>query len=103
MIGFAELEQMLDLVAKALGNELLQQVAFVGGCTTGLLITDKVTQEAVRYTGDVDLITHVIGYPSGSLFRRNSQRKDSPPIRNDAARETIIFQRLEALAALNNK
>ncbi len=49
-------------VAKALGDELLLQVAFVGGCTTGLLITDAVTKESVRYTEDVDLITHVVRF-----------------------------------------
>ena len=30
--------QMLKSVAKALGDDLLQKVAFVGGCTTGLLV-----------------------------------------------------------------
>ena len=33
-------EVMLQRVADALGTELLQEMAFVGGCTTGLLITD---------------------------------------------------------------
>ncbi|WP_332847369.1 hypothetical protein [Pseudomonas lactucae] len=37
--------QMLEEVAEALGAELRQQVAFVGGCTTVLLITDEYTQE----------------------------------------------------------
>ena len=63
MSRIEDLEQMLIMVANALGDEMLQQVAFVGGCTTGLLLTDKVTQEAVRYTEDVDLITRAIGYP----------------------------------------
>ena len=54
-------EVMLQRVADALGTELLRQVAFVGGCTTGLLITDAVSREAVRFTDDVDLIVHVIG------------------------------------------
>ena len=43
MNRYNDLETMLLLVAKALGRELLQQVAFVGGCTTGLLVTDKYT------------------------------------------------------------
>ncbi|MEE8059443.1 MAG: hypothetical protein V3T17_16645 [Pseudomonadales bacterium] len=63
MSRYNELEAMLVVVAQALGEELLQQVVFVGGCTTGLLITDSMTQEAIRYTEDVDLITHVMGYP----------------------------------------
>ncbi|MBN8413383.1 hypothetical protein [Halomonas litopenaei] len=32
-------------VAEALGDELRDQVAFVGGCTTGLLVTDALTRE----------------------------------------------------------
>lgn len=54
-------ERML-LVARALGPKLVSQTAFVGGCATGLLITDSMTKESVRYTDDVDLIVHVIGY-----------------------------------------
>jgi len=54
-------EVMLQRVADALGTPLLQEVAFVGGCTTGLLITDEVSREAVRFTDDVDLIVHVMG------------------------------------------
>ena len=69
MNRYNDLETMLLLVAKALGRDLLQQVAFVGGCTTGLLVTDKVTQEVIRYTDDVDLITRVIGYPQWVAFQ----------------------------------
>ena len=54
MSAFNQLEEMIIMVAKALGDELLQEVAFLGGCSTGLLLTDKVTKEAVRYTDDVD-------------------------------------------------
>lgn len=50
------------MVATALGEDLLQQVAFVGGCTTGLLLTDEFSKEQVRHTDDVDLIVHVVGY-----------------------------------------
>ena len=32
--------KMLETVAKALGDELINEVVFVGGCTTGLLVTD---------------------------------------------------------------
>ncbi|WP_272522058.1 hypothetical protein [Providencia sp. PROV202] len=55
-------KEMLLTVAKALGNELLQQVTFVGGCTTGLFVTDEFTKEQVRYTDDVDLIVNIMGY-----------------------------------------
>lgn len=60
-------EVMLQRVADALGGDLLRKVAFVGGCTTGLLITDDVSREDVRFTDDVDLIVHVIGL--GSWYR----------------------------------
>ena len=59
---------MILMVAKALGNELLPQVAFVGGCTTGLFITDEMSKESVRYTDDVDLIIHVLGYTGWHAF-----------------------------------
>lgn len=56
------LQAMLERVATALGPELCQQMTFVGGCTTGLLLTDEYTLEQVRHTDDVDLIVHTLGY-----------------------------------------
>ncbi|WP_425928601.1 hypothetical protein [Pseudomonas sp. NyZ201] len=61
MSVFNTLQSMLCEVAKALGPELCQQMTFVGGCTTGLLLTDAFTREQVRSTDDVDLIVHVMG------------------------------------------
>ncbi|CAO1661610.1 Nucleotidyltransferase [Halomonas sp. NYA30] len=55
-------EAMIAKVAEALGEDLLPQVAFVGGCTTGLLLSDDFSREQVRHTDDVDLIVHVVGY-----------------------------------------
>jgi len=75
MSRYNQLEAMLVVVAQALGEDLLQQVVFVGGCTTGLLITDSMTQEAVRYTEDVDLITHVMGYPQWATFQEQLKEK----------------------------
>lgn len=54
-------KEMLVQVATAL-DELLPQVVFIGGCTTGLFLTDDFTKEQVRYTDDVDLIVHVGSY-----------------------------------------
>lgn len=48
--------EMLTQVAFALGEDLRQQFAFVGGCTTALLLTDDTSQEDVRHTDDVDLV-----------------------------------------------
>lgn len=61
MTVFNVLQDMLKEVAKALGPDMCQQVTFVGGCTTGLLLTDDFTREQVRSTEDVDLIVHVMG------------------------------------------
>jgi len=59
---------MIQQVAEQLGEDLLAQVAFVGGCTTGLHITDAYAREMVRYTEDVDLIIHVLGYTGWHKF-----------------------------------
>ena len=62
-------KDMILQVAKALGPELCQEVAFVGGSTTGLLLTDQLAKEQVRYTDDVDLIVSVMGYPGWILLQ----------------------------------
>lgn len=54
-------EFMLQTVADALGPELLARVAFVGGCTTALLVTDDGIREEARATEDVDVVVHVLG------------------------------------------
>lgn len=53
---------MLETVASALGPALCAQVAFVGGCTTALFLTDAAALHQVRHTEDVDLIVSVLGY-----------------------------------------
>lgn len=54
-------EFMLQAVADALGENLLGQVAFVGGCTTALLLTDDHVRKETRATEDVDVMIHVLG------------------------------------------
>jgi predicted nucleotidyltransferase len=61
---------MLKAVANALGDQLRSEMAFVGGSTTGLLITDEFTREQVRGTDDVDLIVHVIGHRGFNLLQK---------------------------------
>ncbi len=68
-------EVMLQRVADALGPGLLREVAFVGGCTTGLLITDAISREAVRFTDDVDLIVHVVGPGNWYLLQQQLSQK----------------------------
>jgi len=64
--------QMIEVVARALGDELLHQMVFVGGCTTGLLVTDEFTKEQIRYTEDVDLVVHVIN--RGEWYQFSEQK-----------------------------
>jgi predicted nucleotidyltransferase len=52
---------MIAQVVAHLGPDLTREVAFVGGCTTGLLLPDAFALEGVRHTDDVDLIVHVVG------------------------------------------
>ena len=62
MAALSVLRIMLEQVARALGPELCTQMTFVGGCTTGLLLTDDFSREQVRHTDDVDVIVHTLGY-----------------------------------------
>jgi hypothetical protein len=52
---------MLGHVADGLGEELLGEVAFVGGATTWLLCTDDAVLDDIRYTEDVDLVIELAG------------------------------------------
>lgn len=61
MRAWHTLVQMTARVADALGPDLCREMAFVGGVTTGFLITDDFSREQARSTDDVDLIVHVIG------------------------------------------
>lgn len=84
-------EVMLQRVADALGEALLREVAFVGGCTTGLLITDDISREAVRFTDDVDLIVHVMG--PGNWYRLQ-QELSKKGFRSSPEDEVICRTRL---------
>lgn len=56
-------EQNLRLLAEAatLLRPVLPELVFVGGCTTGLLITDPASTD-VRPTVDVDVVTEIASY-----------------------------------------
>ena len=58
--------QLLAAMAARL-ESLLPEVVFVGGCTTGLLITDPAASP-VRATVDVDVIVEVASYAEYSRF-----------------------------------
>jgi predicted nucleotidyltransferase len=70
-----QLREMLEPVAKALGPELLPYVAFVGGATTSLLISDPFTREAVRFTEDIDLIAKVESHAQWQRFRQQLHQR----------------------------
>lgn len=62
MSEFSLQKDMIRMVALALGPDLCNTVAFVGGCTTGFFITDQFSLQQIRNTKDVDLIVNVIGH-----------------------------------------
>lgn len=72
---YNQLHKMIETVASALGDDLLKKVAFVGGCTTGLLMTDEFSKEGVRYTDDVDLIINLVGYSSWVTLQNELGKK----------------------------
>jgi predicted nucleotidyltransferase len=58
--------ELLASVAKKLGS-LVEQVVFVGGCTTGLFVTDEAAAE-IRPTYDVDVIAEIATYAGYAAF-----------------------------------
>lgn len=77
-------ELMLQRVATALGPELCSQMAFVGGCTTALMLTDDVSRQSVRFTDDVDLIVHVLGGSGWYALQEQLQRLGFHPDQEEA-------------------
>jgi len=69
---------MVQTVAQALGP-LRHQVVFLGGCATGLLVTDP-ARPPVRATQDVDVVTEVRGrgeyYQLSEALRKLGFRED---------------------------
>ena len=61
---------IVELVAEALG-ELRAELVLVGGCSVGLLITDR-ARPAVRQTIDVDLVAEVVSL--GDYYEELSPR-----------------------------
>ena len=62
MNAFQRLMDMLEVVGRALGEDLRKRIVFVGGSTTGLLVTDNFTREEIRFTEDIDLVVKVAAY-----------------------------------------
>lgn len=87
-------KEMLLKVATALGDELIKSMVFVGGCTTGLLVTDEFTKEQIRYTDDVDLIVDIMGYPAWVDLQAQLKAKG---FSIDMGEENICRMRLDNL------
>lgn len=86
--------EMLEVVAQALGQALCREVAFVGGCTTALLLTDELSREEVRYTDDVDLVVHLTGYAQWQKLVEQLRQKGFKQSQQD---EVICRMRLGEL------
>ena len=71
--------QLLVAAARLL-VPLLDELVFVGGCATGLMITDKAAA-SVRPTFDVDAIAEITSYAGTSISPSASGRWVSPKIR----------------------
>jgi len=73
--------QILELAVAALGP-LTDQMVFVGGCATGLLITDAAAPP-IRVTQDVDVITEVATrgayYKLSEQLRQRGFKEDQSP------------------------
>jgi len=66
--------EMLVLVASQLG-ELCNEIVFVGGCITGLLITDKAAPD-VRFTVDVDCVINIISLSDYHKLEKKLRAKE---------------------------
>jgi hypothetical protein len=77
--------ELLKNVAKRLGP-LLSEVVFVGGCTTGLFITDQAAAE-VRPTFDVDVIAEITSYADYDTF---SERLRALGFREDTSKNAPL-------------
>ncbi|MFJ4196428.1 hypothetical protein [Pseudomonas sp. NPDC089534] len=53
--------ELIEFVADGLGEAFLTEVAFVGGCTTAMLVTDAFVLDDIRFTDDVDLVIELAG------------------------------------------
>lgn len=84
--------QQLQLVAQALGH-LRETLVFVGGCATGILITDN-ARPPVRATQDVDLIAEIT--TKAKLYELASELRKLG-FQEDPAADVVCRRRLGAL------
>ncbi len=77
--------EQIKILATALGKDLLDSVVFVGGCTTGIHVTDDYSRERIRHTEDIDLIISVQLYTewAGLLQQLTKLGFSHPPMNED--------------------
>lgn len=85
MSAIAVHKHMIAQVVTHLGAALTREVAFVGGCTTGLLLPDAFALEGVRHTDDVDLIVHVVGRGGWYNLQQNLRERGFRDITDEEA------------------
>ena len=80
----------LKLLADAakLLTPILEELVFVGGCTTALLITDKAAAD-VRATYDVDAIAEITTYGGYVAFSEKLKNSDSAKTLGKALRIVV--------------
>ena len=66
---------MIKKVARALGDDLLEEVAFVGGSATALLVSDEAVLPGIRMSDDVDLIVDVVGHVGWAQFQERLRER----------------------------
>ena len=102
---------MMELVADRLGEHLRDELVFVGGAVTGLLVTDP-GQPAIRPTEDVDLIVHAAvradyQHVEKSLRKRgfiNDISKDAPICRWRVGAVTVdVMPTLKEILGFSNR
>jgi len=65
---------MIKLIAEGLGNDLLNNVVFVGGSVSGLYATNPAAPE-VRYTEDIDCIINLAARTDFNDFENELRKK----------------------------
>src|SRR5271154_6154316 len=81
--------ELLTDAAKLL-QPLLQELVFVGGCATALLITDKAAAD-VRPTFDVDAIAEITSYAGYDTFSERLKKIGFQEDTREGARDCLIL------------
>ncbi|MDR6928986.1 hypothetical protein J2Y56_005058 [Pseudomonas sp. BE134] len=74
--------ELIEFVADGLGAAFLTEIAFVGGCTTAMLVTDAAVLDDIRFTDDVDLVIELAGISAWQhLIERWRRRTSKLPVK----------------------